>query len=57
MTPENPFRLTGPIARTCSWCPDAKERTAELQRQGFLVSHTVCAACLPKLRASLGLAA
>jgi len=57
MTAESPhFRLTGLVIVTCGWCPDAKARTEELTRRGFLVSHTVCPSCLPKLRASFGLA-
>lgn len=41
-----PLRLTDPDVVICSWCPDAKEKTAAAKAAGLVASHTVCAACL-----------
>ena len=40
------------IRTVCSWCPDGRERTEALTRQGYAVSHTICPVCLVKVRAA-----
>lgn len=44
MADEIPARLM----TVCSWCPDAREKTAEAHAQGFQVTHSICQSCIPK---------
>lgn len=41
-------RLQPPVI-VCSWCPDAKERTAAATAIGLLVSHGICGTCKEKV--------
>lgn len=50
-TPTTPPML--PIASTCAWCPDARERTAALMAQGYQVSHGICETHAAELEAEM----
>jgi hypothetical protein len=38
------------LVQICAWCPDARELTRAVHNAGRTTTHTICPACMAKLR-------
>jgi hypothetical protein len=46
---ERPAKAEPQTVTICGWCPDAREKTAALVREGKRVSHGICPACQARI--------